>query len=88
MLKPRVGLTVLMSSPLMRLTIVVLPALSSPLHHVTGCQRAGESGCVLRAGFARKHLLHVWGTYTMSRRISFSFCLAFLMIVSRPIMCH
>lgn len=32
MLKPRVGETVLASSPLMRFTIVVLPALSSPLH--------------------------------------------------------
>lgn len=31
MLKPRVGLMVVMSSPLMRLTIVVLPALSRPL---------------------------------------------------------
>jgi hypothetical protein len=31
MLKPRVGDTVLASSPLMRFTIVVLPALSSPL---------------------------------------------------------
>ena len=31
MLKPNVGLTVLMSSPLIRFTMVVLPALSSPL---------------------------------------------------------
>lgn len=32
MLKPNVGDTVLASSPLMRFTIVVFPALSSPLH--------------------------------------------------------
>ena len=31
MLNPSVGLMVLMSSPLMRFTIVVFPALSSPL---------------------------------------------------------
>jgi hypothetical protein len=33
MLKPRVGLILLVSSPLMRFTIVVLPALSNPLQH-------------------------------------------------------
>jgi hypothetical protein len=32
MLKPSVGLMVVMSSPLRRLTMVVLPALSRPLH--------------------------------------------------------
>ena len=31
MLKPRVGLTVVMSSPSIRLTMVVFPALSRPL---------------------------------------------------------
>ena len=52
MLKPNVGLTVLMSSPLMRFTMVVLPALSSPLqdskardsiHH--GKAVAGTTAC-------------------------------------------
>ena len=33
MMKPRVGLTVLTSSPIILLTIVVLPALSRPLHY-------------------------------------------------------
>lgn len=34
MLNPKVGLTVETSSPLKRLTIVVLPALSNPLENV------------------------------------------------------
>ena len=38
MLNPSVGLTVLVSSPLMRFTIVVLPALSKPLQPVAAEQ--------------------------------------------------
>jgi hypothetical protein len=50
MLKPSVGLMVVMSSPLMRRTTVVLPALSRPLHVCgwkgTAAMRVGGAVCV------------------------------------------
>lgn len=55
MLKPRVGLIVEVSSPFIRLTMVVLPALSRPLslQHVAealGGRRRGQQGETGRTG--------------------------------------
>jgi hypothetical protein len=43
MLKPSVGLMVLISSPFSRFTTVVLPALSSPLRRAQGGGVSGET---------------------------------------------
>lgn len=81
MLKPSVGLMVVMSSPLMRRTMVVLPALSRPLQQ-------HREDTAAHSTFSASKLLRAAGasckTYTMSSRISFSFCLTFLMMVSSP----
>ena len=96
MLKPSVGLMVVVSSPLMRFTMVVLPALSSPLR-VTGthtllekkmpgytCQAEQQASPACRTS-AQDVVLHVAkGAYTIRKRISFSFCFTFLMMVSSP----
>ena len=79
MLKPSVGLTELMSSPLMRFMIVVFPALSSPLHRGSHRrQRQAPSAAVVVRRFWRQ------GTHTRSSRISLSLRLTFLMIDSSP----
>jgi len=72
MLKPSVGLIVLMSSPFSRLTTVVLPALSRPLRRRRQALLRGQ-------GDARR-------TYTMRIRISLSFAFAFFNTVSRPML--
>lgn len=54
MLKPSVGETVLASSPLMRFTIVVFPALSSPLRAEGSAAVTSQPGCEL----AGLHLSH------------------------------
>jgi hypothetical protein len=80
MLNPSVGLTVVMSSPFRRFTMVVLPALSSPLQQVSWrCLSTGH-------GLLRDDLRvqHKKPSYTMSSRISFSFRLTFLMMVRSP----
>lgn len=69
MLNPRVGLTVLTSSPMIFLTIVVLPALSRPLQ--VRCQI--ESGP--RSKSKRKKELTV--AYSIKMRSSLSLSLAF-----------
>lgn len=100
MLKPSVGLTVVMSSPFSRFTMVVFPALSRPLWHAmqrvhqgwdcAGPQRPRQLAVAACAraghGLARNgaHSLPP-DTYTMRMRISFSLRLTFLMMLSRPI---
>ena len=69
MLKPRVGLMPVISSSFNRFKIVVFPALSSPL--LAPCM----------SPFQRPKLLR---THKNRIRISFSFCLFFRMIVSKP----
>lgn len=81
MLKPSVGLMVVMSSPLILRTMVVLPALSRPLQHKPNNQQRGMRRC---KSAGRPPCRDAQWTYTMSNRISFSFCLTFLMMVSRP----
>ena len=59
MLKPSVGLTVLASSPLIRFTIVVLPALSSPLQACVGrwlVTKTGKPAISLHPARARQQL--------------------------------
>jgi hypothetical protein len=80
MLKPNVGLMVVISSPLIRLTIVVFPALSSPLQQTS---KVVSCCCQLNACSSMPGACPS-AAYTMRRRISFSFCLTFLMMVSRP----
>ncbi len=55
MLKPSVGLMVDVSSPFMRFTMVVLPALSRPLH---GTRRTVDRAACNKA--AREQPLLVW----------------------------
>jgi hypothetical protein len=74
MLNPRVGLMLVMSSPLSLLTMVVLPALSKPLQSNTwvGSKQSGLEQ------------LPECLAYTISSRISFSFRLTLLMMVNSP----
>lgn len=97
MLKPRVGETVEVSSPLMRFTIVVLPALSSPLQAGNGAgqEESQEGGEQCRLGRHSVRVLQrvLWAplpplppTHTSSRRSSRSFRLTLRMMVSSPML--
>jgi hypothetical protein len=66
MMNPSVGLTLLTSSPMIFLTIVVLPALSSPL----------------RVKISVLYVFPWWFQYSIRIRISLSFSLAFRKIES------
>lgn len=70
MMKPRVGLTVLTSSPMIFLTIVVLPALSRPLRL---CERHANHVMV-------QHFMA--GAYSIKMRSSLSLSLALRRIES------
>lgn len=75
---PRVGLTVVMSSPLICFTMVVLPALSRPLRG-SGAERG--VGSEASRGIGVSDLV----THTIRIRISRSFRLTLRMMLSRPI---
>jgi len=82
MLKPSVGLIVVMSSLFKRLTMVVFPALSKPLKITSLLLTVNMHGYQqMTVNFAIIHQ----STYTIRSRISFSFCFTFFMMVSRPI---
>lgn len=83
MLKPRVGLITLVSSPFIFRTIVVFPELSSPLQ--TQYQIIKLEKCVYID--QRRVYKIVTVTYTMRIRISFSFFLIFRMMLNSPIFC-
>jgi hypothetical protein len=87
MLKPSVGLMVVMSSLFRRLTIVVLPALSRPLRaRQRGWRRRRQAAAAAphRANETACAQTGVRETHTISSRISFSLRLTFLMMVSSP----
>lgn len=74
MMKPRVGLTVLTSSPMIFLTMVVLPALSRPLHLRVSILAVSD-----RCGEVTSSR---WQSHSISILSSLSFSLAFLSMES------
>ena len=87
MLNPRVGLIMLVSSPLTFSTIVVFPELSRPLiiRKNTRCSQ-GITFVEKHNIFDKKFFIKsIMKSYTMSIRISFSFFLIFLMMLRSPI---
>lgn len=73
MLNPRVGEIVSIGSPLNRLRIVVLPALSRPLKFISYKKIVNKCNLKLK-------------TYSNKIRISFSFCRIFFKTVRNPIL--